>query len=81
MSFSEYVNIHLYIHSNNSKSKIFVTCKTYMMNELNVDMLIDINLMQSEDMILNCEKDKLIMNSHYNFTTFFSRFMKENNLK
>ena len=81
LSFFKHVNIHLYIHSNNSKSKVFVVCKTYMVNKLDADMLINMNVMQLEGMVLDCEKDKLIMNSHYDFTTFFSRFMKENNLK
>ena len=79
--FFKHVNLHLYIHSDDSKSKTFIACKTYLMNELDVNMLMSMNVMQSEDMILNCEKDKLIMNSHYNFTMFFSRFMKENNSK
>lgn len=70
---SKCINLQLYIHSNNSKSKIFVACKTYVINELNVDILINMNIMQSEDIMLNCSKNKLIMNSYYDFTTFFSK--------
>ena len=79
--FFKYINLCLYIHSDNRKSKVFVACKTYMMNRLNADIFIDMNVMQSEEMILDCEKDKLIMNSHYDFTTSFSRFMKKNDSK
>lgn len=48
------------------------------MNEFNVDILINMNVMQSEDMMLDRDKNKLTMNSYYDFMTFFS---KANNMK
>lgn len=74
----KHVNLQLYIYSNNEKSKVFVTCKIYVMNDFDTDLLINMNIIQLKDIMLNCSKSKLTMSSHYSFTTFFFRM---NNMK
>lgn len=50
-----------------------MACKAYVVDGLDVGLLIGMDGMQREGMVLDCGKGKLIMDSHYDFTTSFSR--------
>lgn len=74
---SEFVDLRLYIHSDDGKSKAFVVCKAYVVDNLDAGILIGMDAMQAEGMILGCGKGKLTMDSRYGFTTSFTRSLKE----
>lgn len=52
-----------------------------MVDCLNAGILIGMDVMQPGGMILDCGKGKLIMDSHYGFTTSFTRSSKANDTK
>lgn len=76
---NEYVNLCIYIH-NNDTDKIFINIKAYVINELNIELLININVMQKKDMMLNCEKDILTLTNHHEFTALFVRTVKQQDI-
>ncbi|KAI9874959.1 MAG: hypothetical protein M1830_009085 [Pleopsidium flavum] len=47
---SEYIDLRLHIHSNDSKSKAFVVCKAYIVDEIDAGILIGMDVMQTEGM-------------------------------
>jgi len=45
---------------------------------LNIELLVGMNVMQKKDMMLNCEKDILMLTNHHEFTVLFVRTVKQN---
>jgi len=74
---NKYINFYIYIH-NNDTSKIFINIKTYIVDNLNIELLIDMNVMQKKDIVLNCEKDILTLTNHHEFTALFIKTAKQN---
>ncbi len=74
---SETVDLRLYIHSDDGRSKAFVMCKAHIMKRLDAGLLIGMDVMHPEGMVLDCGKGILTMDSHYGFTTAFARSTKK----
>jgi len=75
---NEYVQLHIYMHDDNiTTRKVFINIKTYVVDELNIELLIDMNVMQKKNIILNCEKDILMLTNHHRFTISFIRTAKQ----
>lgn len=75
----KYIIFCIYIHDNNT-SKIFINIKTYIVDELNIELFIDMNVMQKKDMMLNCKRDILTLANYYDFIVMLNRSVKQDNV-
>ena len=66
---NEYVKLQMYLPDKNDITKI--KKEFYIVDDLIVKILIDINIIKSEDMILDIKKNIIIIDSYKNIQIFF----------